>query len=777
MASAVIGALRVNLALDSAQFLDGLANAQSRLKGIGLGMAKIGAGMSATVTAPIVAMGLSILRTAGDFEAAMSRVGAATGASSGQMQALEDTAREMGKSTIFSAQEAADAMEILAKNGLTIEQILGGAAQGALDLAAATGSDMATAADVASDVMLSFGKNASQLTEVVNGITGVVLDSKFGIDDYRLAIGQAGGVAGSLGVEFEDFNAALTATANLFASGSDAGTSFKTFIQRLSPETKPAIEAMKELGLNFYTAEGQLKSMAGIAEELKTGLSGLSEEAKSEALTTIFGTDAMRTAVGLMNQGADGINRINTELAKASGAEQAAARLGPYAAAIEQLEGAWQEFQLTLADSGFLEAITQIVTKITEFINKMSESDPTLVKWGVSIAAIGAAVGPLLVGLGLLVTAIAAISAPVALVIAGLATLVTGLIYFKDEIYRAMEVANQWTTTVVDGMVAGVTTLANSLTSFVSGTWQTFLSAFDLAKEKLAQVKQSMVDFAASIPQIFANLAAQMVTIGGQIIQGLWDGLKSKMASVKSYLTNAVSDLAASVRSVMGIQSPSTVFAAIGSFMMQGMQLGIEEQQANVVGAAVETANMAVDSSADAWAGMREVTDEAQTGFDNLFSSIGSNIAAVIKGTKSFGEAVVDVLSQIGGMLLQSGLQSLFGSGSAAGGFIESLLGGLLGFASGGSFMVGGAGGVDSQLVAFKASPNERVSVTKPGQSDGSGGGNTTVDIRVAVDNNGQLQAYVEKVSGEQADIRVGIYDRAVLPTRVNQIRKDPHRR
>src|SRR6478735_7829047 len=127
MASAVIGSLRVNLGIDTAAFDKGLADAMKSLKGIGSSMQNVGKSMSMYLTAPIVGFGALTVKTAGDFEAAMNRVGAATGSTGTQFQALEDLARDLGRTTTKSASESADMLEMLAKNGLTAEQILGGA--------------------------------------------------------------------------------------------------------------------------------------------------------------------------------------------------------------------------------------------------------------------------------------------------------------------------------------------------------------------------------------------------------------------------------------------------------------------------------------------------------------------------------------------------------------------------------------------------------------------------------------------------------------------------
>lgn len=222
--SAFIGALRVTLGIDTAEFQEGIKSAQDEMKRVGSQMQAAGKAMSLAVTAPITGFGALIIKTAGDFEASMNRVDAALGASSAEIAQLRDMAKELGATTQFSASQAADAIEMLAKNGLNASQILGGALEASLLLSAASGGDLSASADLATDVMLNFGKTADDLGGVVDGVTGVMLASKFGFDDYRLALAQAGGVAGGLGVTLEDFNATIAATSARFASGSDAGT-------------------------------------------------------------------------------------------------------------------------------------------------------------------------------------------------------------------------------------------------------------------------------------------------------------------------------------------------------------------------------------------------------------------------------------------------------------------------------------------------------------------------------------------------------------------------
>lgn len=711
MASAVIGSLRVVLGIDTALFDKGLGDAMKSLKGIGKSMQSVGKSMSVFMTAPISAFGALTVKTAGDFEAALNRVDAATGASAAEFKAMRDMAVQLGAETIFSASESADAMEMLAKNGLTAGQILDGAVAASMKLAAASGSDLSASADVATDVMMNFGKEAKELGGLVDGITGVLLESKFGFDDYRLAIGQAGGVAGNLGVSFEDFNASIVATSAAFASGSDAGTSFKAFLTRLVPVSKEAAGAMEELDLSFFNADGSMKGMSEVAEELRTKMAGLSDQEMNEKMKTIFGVDAMRTAIMLMKTGGQGLDELKEKIGAASADEQAAARLKGFNGELEKLSGALESLQIAIADSGLLAMVTSFVSKLAGWVDALAETNPELLKWGTMIAGVAAALGPLVLTLGIVATAIAAIGAPVALVVAGIAAFTAALIAFWPEIQKIDQALMTW---------------ARNFDQSVVAMW-------DAGVAKIKAFGAAIVQFGKDVLAAFVGLGKQMYQIGAQIIQGLWDGLKSKFAAVKDGLTGFASGLVDSVKSKLGIHSPSKVMAEVGVNIMQGLSDGMSSMEGGIT-------NMA----------------------ESIGSTISSAFKGVIDGSKSVKEAIGDVLKSLASMLMDSGFkmltQGLLGGLGGGGGFLGSLFGGLLGFANGGSFQVGGAGGVDSQIVAFRASPNERVDVTKPGQE--RPGGAQEVTIRgVFVDDNGVIKAQVTSMGRQaaQAGAQIGV--------------------
>lgn len=326
------------------------------------------------IASGIVAIGTASIGAAKTFQASMNRVQGVMGATAAQMEQLEKKARLSGATTIFRASEAANAIEMLSKNGISYQQVMDGALDATLALAGGLGGELAPSADLITDLMLQFSMRASDLPRIVDLVTGAAINSKFGFDDLRLAIGQAGGVAGQFGIEVDEFLTALAATAAGFSSGQDAGTSFKTFLMRLTPQSKEAAGLIKDLGFEFFDTAGNIKSLTEIAGELQEGIKGLSEEARNDALRQIFGTDAIRTALLFANQGADGMRDLADAIGEVSAEDQAAVRLKGLEGALKELASAWEALQLTAADQGGLELAEDVVRRVTEAIRYLNEN-------------------------------------------------------------------------------------------------------------------------------------------------------------------------------------------------------------------------------------------------------------------------------------------------------------------------------------------------------------------------------------------------------------------
>lgn len=384
---------------------------------------KLSAGALAAGIGGLTAVIGSSVKASMDMEQQLADISASMGASADETSKLKKLINDLGfdPKLKVSATEAADAIGTLGTAGLSVDEILGGAARSTVLLANATGADFADAAAIATDVMAQFNIKAEDMASAVNGITSTTIASKFDINDYKLALAQAGGVAATVGVEFDDFNTTIAAISPYFASGSDAGTSFKTFLQRLVPSSNEATDAMRDLGLftgltkqefndtqdkiqkvqaqiaaldptaknytaraaelndklgvmrmslvegsnAFFDQNGKMKSMAEISGILNNALGGLSEEQKIATLSTIFGSDAMRAAASIAGMTEEQFLALKDTMAKTDAEESAAKRMDTLSGVMEILWGVIDSLKLQIGDA-FLPVLRVMAENFTQ---------------------------------------------------------------------------------------------------------------------------------------------------------------------------------------------------------------------------------------------------------------------------------------------------------------------------------------------------------------------------------------------------------------------------
>lgn len=335
-----------------------------------LGTAALGFGAAAAA-----GVGMAVAKFA-DFDQAMSYVQAATHETAGNMNLLRDAALDAGARTVFSATEAANAIEELSKAGVSTADILSGGLDAALDLAAAGGMGVADAAAVAATTLKQFqlqGKDASHIADLLAAGAG---KAQGDVSDMSQALKQGGLVANQFGLSVDETVGTLSAFASAGMLGSDAGTSFRTMLLRLANPTGESADKMKELGINAYDAQGKFVGMVGLTAQLENGLKGLTDQQRSAALAVIFGQDAYRAANVLLQQGADGIAEW-TEKVNDQGyaAETAAIRLDNLKGDIEQLGGALDTAFISMGQgaNGPLRELVQGLTGLVDGFNDLPD--------------------------------------------------------------------------------------------------------------------------------------------------------------------------------------------------------------------------------------------------------------------------------------------------------------------------------------------------------------------------------------------------------------------
>lgn len=393
--------VKVKLTASMDQYVSAMDQAAKKTREVGEEGAKLAqtkqafdmVGRSAIVAGGLVAAGIGVaISKFAEFDEAMSFVQAATRETAGNMDLLRDAALEAGATTVFSATESANAIEELGKAGLSTTDILTGGLQGALDLAAAGGLGVAEAAGISATALKTFNLEGGEASHVADLLAAGAGKAMGDVADLGQALNQAGLVANSTGLSIEETTGALAAFASKGLLGSDAGTSFKSMLQRLTPQSTEAKNKMEELGISAFDASGEFIGLEAFSGNLQDSLKGLTTEQRNAALATIFGSDAVRAANVLYEEGEAGI-RDWTAAVDDSGyaAEQAATRLDNLKGDWEALMGAVDTALIGMGEAadGPLRAFTQGITGLVDGFNALPAGGQQAVTW---IGAVGGAV-------------------------------------------------------------------------------------------------------------------------------------------------------------------------------------------------------------------------------------------------------------------------------------------------------------------------------------------------------------------------------------------------
>jgi TP901 family phage tail tape measure protein len=369
----------VNLVVDAKRYVQGMDEAGRKTQDLTRTVEQqLAAQERAYTQVGAAATGVGVLALAGvaaavsaysQFDSAMDGVQAATHESASSMELLSDAALDAGQRTVYSATEAAAAIENLSRAGVSTADILNGALDGALDLAASDGLAVADAAELAASAMTQFGLAGEDVSHVADLLAAGAGKAQGGVADLGAALNQSGLVAAQMGLSIDDTVGSLTAFASAGLIGSDAGTSFRSMLLRLGNPTQESAREMERLGLSFYDAQGQFIGMEGVAGQLESRLGSLTDQQRIAALGTIFGQDAIRAASIAYEEGADGIAGW-TEAVDEQGyaAETAAIRLDNLKGDLEELGGAWETFMIGLGAGadGPMRFSVQVLTNLVE---------------------------------------------------------------------------------------------------------------------------------------------------------------------------------------------------------------------------------------------------------------------------------------------------------------------------------------------------------------------------------------------------------------------------
>ena len=465
-------------------------------------IAATGAAMVAPLTLPV--------STAMDFEAAMSKVKAITNSTDEDMARLTQTARDLGANTQYSATEAAQAMSYLGMAGWKTEQIIAGM-PGLLDLAAASGEDLARVSDIVSDDLTAFHMSADQAAHMADVMAAASTNANTNVSMMGETFKYAGGIAGSLGYSLEDVALATGLMANAGIKGEMAGTALRSIMTRLVTPTGEASLALDQIKFSAKNADGSIKPFRDQLKALRAAMQNMTDAEKAEFAQTVAGTEAMTGFLDVINASDADFNKMTNAVDNSNGASKKMADTMSNNAkgAIKEFKSSVEEVEIIVGNA-FLKAITTGTKAVTEFVKAFGEfakEHPQLVG---GIAAAIAIIGGLLVVLG-----------GVGIAISGIMTAFGAL----APIFTAIGSAISAVLGVGLAPLLAIFAAIASVIYFVGENWETVVSWFqpgiDLMMDGITQLQQAWQNLQPFIAAITPLLMAIATVIGGAIVGAL----------------------------------------------------------------------------------------------------------------------------------------------------------------------------------------------------------------------------------------------------------------
>lgn len=543
------------------------------------------------VTTVIGGVGVAAVKTAADFDSAMSQVAAVSGATGKDFDALRNKAREMGAKTKFSATEAAEAMNYMAMAGWKTEDMLDGI-EGVMNLAAASGEDLAATSDIVTDALTAFGLSAKDSGHFADILAAASSNANTNVSMMGETFKYCAPIAGALGFSAEDTAEAIGLMANAGIKSSQAGTALRTIMNNLAGDIKISGKAIGDVTIATTNADSSMRDLSDILADCRSAFGNLTESEKAQAAESLVGKNAMSGFLALMNAGEDDIAKLSSAIDNCDGsAEKMAMTMQDnLAGQLTILKSQLQELAISFGDI-LMPAIRSIVSKLQGFVDKLNGMDEGTKRIIVTIALLVASIGPLLVIIG---TAISKIG----VAMQGVVKLANGISKLKVSVQGGTGVLGKLGAAlggISAPVLAVVAVIAVLVAAFVH-LWKTNEGFRDAIIGTWNRIKDTISGFCQGIVDKLNALGFQFTDIV-DVLKTVWDGFCQVLAPIFEGVFNNIANILSTVTGV--ITGILDVF--IGIFTGNWSQ---------------------------AWTGVKEIFSSIWNGISSFFT----NILNVIKG-------------------------------------------------------------------------------------------------------------------------------------------------
>lgn len=624
-------------------------------------------------SAAVTGLGVAAVKTAADFDSAMANVAAISGATGDDLQALRDKAREMGEKTKFSASEAADAMSYMAMAGWKTGDMLSGI-EGIMNLAAASGEDLATTSDIVTDALTAFGLTAEDSAHFADILAAASSNANTNVSMMGETFKYCAPVAGALGYSAEDVAEAIGLMGNAGIKSTQAGTALRTMMTKLQGELKLSGEALGEVTIQTANADGSMRELSDILADCRTAFSKMSESEAAAAAETLVGKNAMSGFLALMNSAPGDIDKLRNAIENCDGSaeDMAAIMQDNLNGQLTILKSQLEELAISFGEM-LMPVIRKVVTAVQGFVDKLNNMDEAQRKTIISIGLVIAALGPFLVILGTVIStvgksmkayvtaakgikklmvavksgtgifgklgaALGGISAPVLAVVAVIAVLVAAFTHlwktndgFRENILATWTQIKETVSNFCQGIVDRLNSLGfefSSITEVLKAVWDGFCNLLGPVFEGAFRF---ISDTLSTVLDVILNTVDFFIAVFSGDWEGAWEAVKNIFSSIWNGLVSWFTNILETIKGVLDV-----ALGWIGTSWEQ-VWTSVKNFFTNIWNSIKTFISNTINSISDT---ISNVINGIKTTVSNVFTAIKTSISNIFNGIKDTATSV-----------------------------------------------------------------------------------------------------------------------------------------
>ena len=603
----------------------------------------------------------------------MANVAAISGATGDDLQALRDKAREMGEKTKFSASEAADAMSYMAMAGWKTGDMLSGI-EGIMNLAAASGEDLATTSDIVTDALTAFGLAAEDSAHFADILAAASSNANTNVSMMGETFKYCAPVAGALGYSAEDVAEAIGLMGNAGIKSTQAGTALRTMMTKLQGELKLSGEALGEVTIQTANADGSMRELSDILADCRTAFSKMSESEAAAAAETLVGKNAMSGFLALMNSAPGDIDKLRNAIENCDGSaeDMAAIMQDNLNGQLTILKSQLEELAISFGEM-LMPVIRKVVTAVQGFVDKLNNMDEAQRKTIITIGLVIAALGPFLVILGTVIstvgksmkayasaakgikklmvavksgtgifgklgTALGGISAPVLAIVAVIAVLVAAFTHlwktndgFRENIIATWTQIKETVSNFCQGIVDRLNSLGfefSSITEVLKAVWDGFCNLLGPVFEGAFRF---ISDTLSTVLDVILNTVDFFIAVFSGDWEGAWEAVKNIFSSIWNGLVSWFTNILETIKGVLDV-----ALGWIGTSWEQ-VWTNVKNFFTNIWNGIKDFISSTINSISTT---ISNVITGIKTTVNNVFSAIKTTISNIFNGIKDTATSV-----------------------------------------------------------------------------------------------------------------------------------------